>query len=109
MKIKVVVCRVDQEPVVEEIDRDLESMQKIVGGYIEQIRAMMPDIQGGRSNRLVIICNEEGRLKKLKPNRFGLLGDFFVCGAAGSDGEYQSVPESEIQRLLHLLKWAAGG
>jgi hypothetical protein len=32
--IRVLVCRIEAEPVVEEIDTGLDAMQKLVGGYI---------------------------------------------------------------------------
>lgn len=34
-KIRVVVCRVGQPPIIEEIDRGVEAMQEIVGGMFE--------------------------------------------------------------------------
>jgi hypothetical protein len=57
--IKVLVCRIGQAPVVEEIDSGLEAMQKIVGGYIENLR-----LEDG----VDLWCNEEGSFTQ-KVNR----------------------------------------
>jgi len=35
MTLRVLVCRVEQEPVVEEVTPGFESLQKVVGGYLE--------------------------------------------------------------------------
>lgn len=63
-----------------EVENELEAMQKLVGGFIEVIRLQ---------SDLLLICNEEADLKKLKPNRFithGVIkGDFFICGVDGED------------------------
>lgn len=61
MKIRVLVVRVGQPPVVETIDNeDLHAMQKIVGGYIE--RGCFLD------RGIALYCNEEGLLKDLPAN-----------------------------------------
>lgn len=95
-KIKVLVCRVGQPPVVEEIVDSLEASQKIVGGYIESWA------MGGR---LSLICNGEGRFIGLKPNRpvradhwTGaeiVRGDFFLVSGDG-DGGFASLSDAEI-------------
>lgn len=53
------------------IDNSLRSFQKAVGGYIETIPF------GGS---LVIVCDEEGRLKDKKPNPSftSICGDFLI-------------------------------
>ena len=61
------------------IENTLESLQKIVGGYIETV-TMFVD--------LVVICNEEGRIKEM-PFNCELFGVDFVGTIilAGVDGE----------------------
>lgn len=63
----------------ETIRNDLQTMQKIVGGYIETYTV----------GRTVVICDEEGRLKGKEPSLiFGaqtFVGDLIICGINGSD------------------------
>ncbi len=60
MSLRVLVCRVEQEPVAEEVAPGFESLQKIVGGYLEYIC-----IEEG----IDLWCNEEGRILNLPLNR----------------------------------------
>ena len=66
------------------IDDSLESMQKIVGGYIELSTI---------SSRLAAVCNEDGLALRLPANRWGFVGTFFVVGLKSS--EYVSLTESD--------------
>jgi|GEM_PF-1511289 len=62
IKIRVVIKRVGEPAIVEEIENNLNALREIVDGYIE-----MPfnhDFPKGVS----IVCNEEGKLKGLQPN-----------------------------------------
>lgn len=85
MKIKVIIKKPEDEfGRLVEVENDLEVFQSIVGGYIETT---------GYKN-LVIICNEEGKLRGLQPNvvlgRDMLVGTIIVCGAFGD--EFSDVP-----------------
>lgn len=85
MKIKVIIKKPEDEfGRLVEIENELEVFQNIVGGYIETT---------GYKN-LVIICNEEGKLRGMKPNLvFGtdmIVGTIIVCGAFGD--EFTDVP-----------------
>lgn len=80
------------------IENTLESLQKIVGGYIETV-TMFVD--------LVVICNEEGWINGM-PFNCDLLGDpfFGTIIFAGVDGEeFDDSPEDEEgwRRLLPRL------
>lgn len=57
--IKVWVKRPGEKPEKIQIKNTLEGLQKIVGGYIETV-TMASDF--------VVICNEEGRIRKLPYN-----------------------------------------
>jgi hypothetical protein len=71
-----------QPEYITEIDNTLEALQKAVGGYIETV---------GLENGLVLICNEEGKLRGLTPNRYirplrdTICGTFLICGTDGED------------------------
>lgn len=55
-KIRAVVKRPGEAAFMTVINNELETLQKIVGGYIETITI---------ADNLVIVCNEEGKLKNL--------------------------------------------
>ena len=85
MKIKVIIKRPEDEfGRLVEVENELEVFQNIVGGYIETTGY----------KKLVIICNEEGKLRGLQPNivlgREILVGPIIVCGASGD--EFSDVP-----------------
>ena len=60
-KIVVVVVEPGKEPRIEEIDSGLESLQGMVGGYIQAIYPF--------DDPVALICNEEGKLEGLPLNR----------------------------------------
>lgn len=85
MKIKVIIKNPEDEfGRLVKVENELEVFQNIVGGYIETT---------GYKN-LVIICNEEGKLRGLEPNillgKEMLVGTIIVCGASGD--EFADVP-----------------
>ena len=79
------------------IDADLKSMQKIVGGSIQEAPFFKDPV--------CIVCNEEGKLHDLPLNRAVrddsgkmidvIAGTFFVCG---SDGEKFTTLPKELQK-----------
>ena len=96
--VKVIVYRVGQAPVIEEIPNTLESMQGLVGGYIEYVPL---------SDTFCLICNEEGKLVDLPPNRLAInidviCGDFFVSRDA-SNGELQSVEDADLAAVSQFF------
>lgn len=110
-KVRVVVCRVGEDPVVEEVEQlDLPTMQGFVGGLIEGIRV---------SSTVTLWCNEEGRLLGLEPNRwvgppcyslrgdFALIrGDFFLAGETEEgEGEDETLAQEGFGEL-EALAWA---
>lgn len=100
--MKVIMVKVGEEPRVVEIGETLEEMQQVVGGEIEML---MP-----WHNDLAIICNEEGKLLGLEPNRIvkneeGLeidviAGTFFICYAPIEIEDFTSVPDEYIKEYL---------
>lgn len=76
------------ETVIKEIENELAAMQQEVEGYIEPVA-----IPG---TNIIIMCNEEGAIRQLKPvarvhvnSSFYLLicGPFFVCTIPHDDSE----------------------
>ena len=108
--MKIIVIKPFQNPYVATIKGDLESMQKIVGGYIEAVYPF-------DDPEIALICNEEGKLEGLTPNRFLLnrnngvcdfiCGDFFLCSAPAESEHFESMPDDLIQKYID--KFSAKG
>lgn len=85
----------------------LQTMQNLVGGYIETVR---PD---GFPKNIVLICNEEGKLRGLDFNRFVrvfgmrdvIVGTCIICATGIVDGENDLIPLTEEQttEMLAML------
>lgn len=105
-KIKVIVKRPDEEVGhIEEIRNELKTFQKTVGGYIE------PIVIAEGSDRIIVICNEEGKLRGLREN-FRVMapmiadvicGTAIICGDAGEDFADCPIGLDTWQRMLK--KW----
>jgi hypothetical protein len=121
-EIRVVVAEVGCEAEIKEIDSGLEAMQAIVEGPIEVLRL---------NGHIFMVVNEEGRLKKLPPNRiftvvdgrrfepgiteharanptttraFQILGTMFVSKTGG--GSFVSLTEEEAEEIRQILNTA---
>lgn len=95
--IKVLIYPVNMPPYEFEIDNTLTPLQKLVGGFIEFVR-VDPGIG--------LIVNEEGKLRRLSPNRMFrgdmLMGTIVAVGDQ-RDGEFCSLTDEQIARLHELL------
>lgn len=94
-KISVVIIEPGKRPRHVHISNTLENLQKTVGGYIETVTL---------ASDLVIICDEEGRIKN-KPYCCDICGISFVgtvliCGTKGED--FADIP-LEFERLRETL------
>ena len=84
-KIKVIIKRPDEAGHVTNISNTLENLQRTVGGPIECVTI---------AEDLVIICNEEGKLRGL-PYNFTCCGDRFVgtiIMAGRCEDEFTDIP-----------------
>ena len=99
--LRVILCKPDEVAEVVELEDDLESMQALVGGYIQEY---MPFTGGDpRYDDVAIICNEEGKMMRLPPNRAIkdedgrvmdiIAGSFFICYAPIESERFLSMPE----------------
>ena len=84
-------------PEVKEIPADLKEYQGLVDGWIEAIYPFDDDV--------ALICNEEGKLIGLEPNRFIrypngytdlICGAFFIVGTGEED--FKSLTDKQIAR-----------
>ena len=75
-----------------QIENRLEAFQKSVGGYIEC---------AGLKDGAVLICDDEGKLKGLRPNRrLGgdlIVGTFLIAGV-DAEGDFCSLTEAQAER-----------
>ena len=105
--MKVIYCKVGQAPKILEIDGTLESMQSLVGGYIETYPY--------EYEPMVFVMNEEGKLRGLQPHRIIASGrdiicvDFFVAAfGKNGDGEDDIVGLTEDQEDIVLATIGSG-
>ncbi|MCH4182953.1 MAG: DUF3846 domain-containing protein [Prevotella sp.] len=78
-----------------QIANTLDAFSKEVDGYIEAY--LLAD------NSRLIICNEEGRIRNLKINRYisplgPICGTFIVCGKDGDD--LASLTEEQVKQTI---------
>ena len=92
-KIKCLLVKPYELPEEIEIDNTLEAKQLLVGGYIE---CVYPEKDDG----VVFICNEEGKINGMKPNRdIGhdiIFGPFLIVGNDYENGGYKSLTSEQI-------------
>ena len=100
-EVRIVMKKVGEEPQVMKIKNTLEEKQKLVGGLIEIVPYPLDD------EELLIVCNEEGKLLGQKPNAvFDLdyiAGDFFVIGDDYKNGDFKSVTDKQIGKIIKDL------
>lgn len=98
--LKVSPCKT---PVVIEIDGELETLQKEVGGYIEVVYPF--------DESVVIICNKEGKLLGLPFNRAlycnGIIEDIlcgdFLIAEEDENGDFASMSEENIKIFTEMF------
>ena len=97
--MKVIYCKIGQTPKILEIDGTLESMQSLVGGYIETYPY--------EYEPMVFVMNEEGKLRGLQPHRIIATGRDIICGdfflaafGKNGDGEDDIVGLTEEQEAI---------
>ena len=106
----VVACYPGKTAQAIEIDGSLESMQQIVGGYIEAIYPF--------DDPVAIICNEEGKLMGLPFNRplidletgiaYDMIaGTFFLCAVPPESDHFESLSDEQIERYTRY--YGGGG
>ena len=107
--MKIVVLEPGKAAAVAEIDGNLQSMQKVVGGYIQIVPAeWLSDGVCLAGKSLELVLNEEGKLFSLPYNHplHGgadyIAGTFFVTK---SDGEnLVSLNDDEADAVLNFFK-----
>lgn len=90
--MQVMVYEPNKPAELRDIPNTLKACQQVVGGYIQTVH-LTPE--------LLIVCNEEGWIRGMQPNRLGLVGPFFVCTTAGED--FDVLSEAQIRFLRRFL------
>lgn len=96
--MKVLIVEPGKHPRKADINHTLENLQSIVGGYIE--------VTYPWQNRIGLICNEEGLLRKLPFNRIvapgnAIFGTFFLCGLGEED--LTDLPDDLADKYMKVL------
>ena len=101
--MKVLFIQPLKAPKTVEIDGSLESMQKLVGGYIESIYPF-------EDGEICLVCNEEGKIEGLPLNRAlydtegeiydVIAGSFFVCSAPSDSESFASIEDEKLPFLM---------
>lgn len=108
-RITVVYKQPELEPKLVVMENSLRQMQDLIGGYIE----IGEYICKTRNEALVIVCDEEGKLKKKEPNILSdhgawidvIVGPVFAAKISGE--EFADMTETEAQVLMTHLREAA--
>ena len=97
--MRIIVVEGGKRPYEAELEHDLESMRRCVGGNIEVVYE-----PGGRDAAL--ICNDEGKLLGLPLNRAlrdeegeiydVIAGTFFICGAPPDSESFTSLTDAQV-------------
>lgn len=107
-KMRVLIKRPDEEyGHVCNISNRLENLQKTVDGYIEVI----PVTMSADKKPIVLVCNEEGKLRGLEHNMFymgyEIVGTFFLCSVEGD--KLTDLPQTfgmaEWKKFVNENKW----
>ena len=103
-KLRVLVVEPGTPPAAREIHKSLESMQRLVGGYIQAVYPF--------DDPVALICNEEGKLLGLPMNRtlrdergvpYDIVcGTFFLAGIAEDD--FASLTDRQIEKYTDYYR-----
>lgn len=99
--MRVIVKEPGKSPKMATIDGSLESLQQLVGGFIEHIEF---------TKQTGILVDEEGKYKNLEPNIIlpedVLVGTVVFVGESGD--AFVDVPEKEAQTILKAFEIPIG-
>jgi hypothetical protein len=104
--IKTLLIKPGKKPEVVNVADDLEAMQQLVDGYIQETIFYDDDV--------AFIMNEEGKLRGLPPNRaikdeYGniidiIVGNFFLCFAPITSESFLSLSDEQIEKYTKMFE-----
>ena len=98
--MKVLIVEPGKAPLVEDVRDDIGVLQGIVDGWLE-IAPLEDDV--------VLICDEEGKLRGKEPNRYidsledVIVGTFMVAGST-TEGDLADLTDEQIEKWTKELK-----
>lgn len=99
--IKALIVDPNKDPEVIYLDTDLDNIQDLVGGNIQEVYPF--------KDNACLLCSENGKDIGLEENRYikelgySIYGTFLIVGDFG-DEDYSSLTEEQISRYLNILK-----
>ncbi len=98
-KIKALVKDPGKTPEIMEVENTLEGLQELIGGYIEVVTKI--------PGQLVMLVDEEGKMKGLPVNFMDHQIDDFIVGRAAFLGEageeFTDVPEDIARDIIETM------
>lgn len=104
-KIQIIMCEPGKKAYATTVENTLESLQQIVGGYIEAIYPF--------DDPVAIICNEEGKLNGLELNRalrdesgkvYDIIAGPFLVVSLGEE-DFASLSEDYKDKYTKLFEY----
>lgn len=108
-KVTVLYVPVGEAPRMVEVDGSLKSYQELVGGLIQPICPL-------EDNDVVLVCNDEGKLIPLPPNRTlrdprnpekildTVCGNFFLAYSPEDSEDFESLPDDLAKKYTELFR-----
>ena len=107
-RIQILMIEPGKYPKTMEINDSLESMQSLVGGYIEEYCPFDDDV--------AIVCNDEGKINGLPLNRAIydsqtnelldiIAGNFFLVGTPTDSDSFQSLTQEQQMKYSKMFKY----
>lgn len=102
--IDVLVVKPGEHPVIEKIMNNFDAIREFIGGVIDTLTLEEFFDDGGNSNEIFIVFNDEGKLKKLKSNRhitkdIIIAGTFVIC-CVNINGDLVSLQADKIKIIM---------
>lgn len=107
MSMTVVMLEPGKKARIVEMEKDLESMQKVVGGLVQFTFPF--------DDKVVLVCNDVGKMIGLPPNRglydsdgrlYDILcGTVFICGAPLDSDDVESLSEEQIKKYYEMFEF----
>lgn len=105
-KIKVLIIKPKERPKVVYIGTELEDLQAVVGGEIQEIQPF--------DDEAAIICNDAGKMNGLPLNRAVydanermtdiVAGTFFICDAPIMSETFESLSEEQVRKYEKMFR-----
>lgn len=103
-KIKVIIKKHGRDAYVASINDDLQTLQQHVGGYIECIELPLDNIK-----RVNVICNDEGKIRKLPanfviPQYWDIITGDAIIAADDGRGDFTDLSKEQEAAALAFLR-----